>query len=160
MGGSILDVASKVLGKKSRDEFHRGMAEIERKIILKVFIHYHFIIMLSFSMKYNVYKKKKKYLKKTKIRVIHRGQRKTVYRVKGITAESADRTFFSLGKDNRKITVAEYFHRAYGRRLEFEALPCIIVNNEDLMPMEVCEILEGNDYKIGISSAPIHDTRR
>ncbi|CAG8447612.1 8562_t:CDS:10 [Diversispora eburnea] len=97
-GGNVLDIACKVLGKKSKDEFRR---------------------------------------------VIHRGQKKTVYRVRGITTESADRLLFSFNKEKRKITVAEYFYCTYGRKLEFETLPCIIVNKEVLMPMEVCQRFSG-----------------
>ncbi|RHZ71116.1 hypothetical protein Glove_262g41 [Diversispora epigaea] len=135
IGGNVLDVACKVLGKKSRDEFHRGMNEYEKKIMLK-------------------------YLKRIKIRAIHRGQKNPVYRARGITTESADRLLFSFDKENRKITVAEYFYCTYGRKLEFETLPCIIVNKDVLMPMEVCEILEGQRFNGALADATLADMIR
>ncbi|CAG8450135.1 17220_t:CDS:10 [Acaulospora colombiana] len=115
---NVLNVACGILGKRSKDEFRRGMTEIERIILLR-------------------------HLRGLKIRVTHQKQRKPVYTIKNLSTDSASGIFFHHEKEDREVSVAEYFHLTYGRKLEFEGLPCIKVNKDVFLPFEVCEVLKG-----------------
>ncbi|XP_023209689.1 protein argonaute-2-like isoform X4 [Centruroides sculpturatus] len=69
------------------------------------------------------------------------------YRVRDITRENANNTFFIRKIDNEDVrcSVSEYFRTTY-RKLQYPNLPCLNVGSEKKavhLPMEVCNIVEG-----------------
>ena len=58
------------------------------------------------------------------VEVTHLGNKKRKYRVKGLE-QAADRLTFHNEQENRDMSVAEYFEKAYGRRCAF-LLPGLI----------------------------------
>ncbi|CAG8717479.1 3492_t:CDS:2, partial [Acaulospora morrowiae] len=133
LGGKILDVACRILGKHSKDEFHRGMTKTEIMTLLKAWV---------------------------KIISVHREQRKPINIVKDLTKEPASRIIFYYEKEKRKISIAEYFHLTYGRKLEFEELPCVAVNQDVFLPLEVCEILKGQRFGSTFADTTLADVIR
>lgn len=49
-------------------------------------------------------------------------------------------------KPTEEVTVAEYFFKAYNVRLRFPGLPCVIVQKDNKLPMEVCGLVPGQRY--------------
>ncbi|GBB98146.1 hypothetical protein RclHR1_03150009 [Rhizophagus clarus] len=119
--GPLINVVVKMLGKRSTDDLRRGINERERV-------------------------KLEKELKNLKIRVIHRGEKnaKRRYRISRITPQDAQRTKFD-DADGHKIDVASYFQKTY-KRLTYPHLPCIVVKTDNFLPIEVCEVIEGQRH--------------
>lgn len=89
-----------------------------------------------------------KALKGLQITVNHQKQPRK-YKIKGLTHESAEK--LTLQFKGEKLSIAEYFHRQYKRRLHYPHLPCLHMqtsNNTTYIPMETCEIVKGQP-KIG-----------
>ncbi|CAG8444936.1 15596_t:CDS:10 [Dentiscutata erythropus] len=119
LGGPFLDVAARLLNKRNTDEFRQGLQSRDWTILSK-------------------------FVRRLKIRTIHRGQRRPVYMVRKLSTEPADRLYFKINEAN--VSVAEYFFRTYNRRLSFENLPCLLVKNDVYLPLEVCDILPGQRF--------------
>ncbi|CAG8474276.1 15058_t:CDS:2 [Cetraspora pellucida] len=119
LGGPFLEVIARLLNKHNIDEFRQGLSSREWTILAK-------------------------FVRRLKIRTIHRGQRRPVYIVRKLSTEPADRLYFNINE--AKVSVAEYFYRTYNRRLSFENLPCVMVRNDVYLPLEVCDILPGQRF--------------
>ncbi|KAF0555245.1 Piwi-domain-containing protein [Gigaspora margarita] len=119
LGGPFLEVVAKLLNKRNADEFRQGLSSRDWTILSK-------------------------FVRRLKIRTIHRGQRRPVYLVRKLSTEPADRLYFKINE--ARVSVAEYFFRTYNRRLSFENLPCLLVRNDVYLPLEVCDILPGQRF--------------
>ncbi|KAI9140301.1 Piwi domain-containing protein [Paraphysoderma sedebokerense] len=92
--------------------------------------------------------KVEKALKNVKIMTIHRKDSKKKFRVARISKDSAERVVFKL-QDGSSSTVGQYFRQTYGRSLEYGNLPCVLVGDVKkgvYLPMEVCQVVEGQRY--------------
>ncbi|CAG8629736.1 19317_t:CDS:10, partial [Gigaspora margarita] len=120
--GSLVTMVVKILGRRSVDDLHRGIADKDR---LKL----------------------EKALKNLKIRVIHRGEEtsKRRFKINKITLTPANQTRFDMG-DGQTVDVATYFFKTYNHRLTYPHLPCVVVKKDVFLPMEVCEVIEGQRY--------------
>ncbi|XP_067127263.1 LOW QUALITY PROTEIN: protein argonaute-4-like [Centruroides vittatus] len=72
------------------------------------------------------------------------------YRIRDITRENANNTFFIRRVDDKdvKCSVSEYFRTDY-TALQYPNLPCLNVGSEKkavYLPMEVCNVVEGQHY--------------
>lgn len=88
----------------------------------------------------------KKELKNLKVQVTHLPYPRK-YRIFDITKENASNTFFirEINGIKKPCSVSDYFGAEY-RRLKYPNLPCIDVGSDKrhvYLPMEVCEIVEG-----------------
>ncbi|GBB99127.1 hypothetical protein RclHR1_03420010 [Rhizophagus clarus] len=90
----------------------------------------------------NDYHKVEKYIKNLKIRENHRNQNRRKFKINGLTPEPASRTMFDMG-DGSQIDVKTYFQNTYNRPLEFPSLPCVVVKRNVYLPIEVCDVIEG-----------------
>lgn len=95
-----------------------------------------------------------KELKGLRIQVTHLSYPRK-YRISDLTRENANNTFFFRedGGAKFKTSVSEYFKAEY-RRLAYPNLPCLDVgtqNKKIYLPMEVCDIVEGQHCKKKLS---------
>uniref|UniRef100_A0A061QLI6 Putative argonaute n=1 Tax=Cupiennius salei TaxID=6928 RepID=A0A061QLI6_CUPSA len=95
-------------------------------------------------------------LKGLQIQVTHqRHPRK--YKIKAVSDDAASEILLEVNK--KKVSVAQYFLEKY-RRLNYPHLPCLHMhsnNNTTFIPMETCEVTEGQP-KIGKLSAELTST--
>ncbi|KAG6611995.1 Argonaute1 (AGO1) [Phytophthora cinnamomi] len=80
-----------------------------------------------------------------KVNVTHRPGVRRSYRVNGLSKDSAENTFFQTD-DGQRVSVVQYFQRAYNLRLRYPKLPCLHVGapqKKNYLPMEVCHIMAG-----------------
>ncbi|KAI8647337.1 Piwi domain-containing protein [Parasitella parasitica] len=113
--GSLPEIVTKILGRRSLDELRRGIPDRELSKLEKI-------------------------LKVLKIQVVHRGERKIKYKITKLTPSPADRTVFKDEAGNEQ-TVADYFAKQYNKRLNYPFLPCVVVKKDIFLPMEVCEVI-------------------
>jgi hypothetical protein len=45
--------------------------------------------------------------------------------------------------ENKNMSVAEYFYTQYEIKLKFPNLPCVLVNRDIFLPIELCHVLPG-----------------
>ncbi|KAL4195795.1 hypothetical protein AMTRI_Chr04g242840 [Amborella trichopoda] len=91
--------------------------------------------------------KVKKALRGVNIKVTHTKRR---YRVSGVTQESTSQLVFHNEEQGTDTTVVKYFMEKYNIRLKHVYLPALEVGNGRRaihIPMELCEIVEGQHYK-------------
>ncbi|CAB4424748.1 unnamed protein product [Rhizophagus irregularis] len=87
--------------------------------------------------------KLEKCLKNLKIFVVLRFSRHR-FRISKLTNTSASST--TLEVNGQQIDIATYFFNTYGRRLQYPFLPCVVVRNETYLPIEICNVVEGQRY--------------
>ncbi|CAI2189473.1 4647_t:CDS:2 [Funneliformis geosporum] len=89
--------------------------------------------------------KLEKSLKYLKIRIIHRGDgSRRSYKILNLTSTSASNTKFDDG--DGRIDVASYFLNTHNRLLRYPFLPCVVIKNKTFLPLEVCEVVEGQHH--------------
>ncbi|RGB43665.1 Piwi domain-containing protein [Rhizophagus diaphanus] len=66
------------------------------------------------------------------------------FRISKLTNTSASSTTFEV--NGQQIDIATYFFNTYGRRLQYPFLPCVVVRNETYLPIEICNVVEGQRY--------------
>jgi eukaryotic translation initiation factor 2C len=115
--GPLIQIVTKILGRRSPDDLRRGLSEKDRVKVEKT-------------------------LKNLKIRVTHRGEAtsKRNFKITKLTPTPASQTKFDA--DGTTTDVADYFARQYSRRLSYSHLPCVIVQKNIYLPLEVCEVVE------------------
>ncbi|KAJ8602753.1 hypothetical protein MRB53_042380 [Persea americana] len=125
--GSLADMIAKFLNCRNPDELNNLSAQNQKKVA--------------------------RIVKGLRIGWIHRGERGLTrnVKIKGVTPAGADKTFFEQFADNPekesvKISVATYFEKHHNRRLKFPGLPCVIVQKDNKIPMEVCIVHPGQKY--------------
>ncbi|CAG8488744.1 11583_t:CDS:10 [Funneliformis caledonium] len=120
--GPLVQIVTKILGRRTPDDLRRGITDKE---LIRA----------------------EKTLKNLKIRVIHRGEAtsKRNFKIVKLTPTPASQTRFDAG-DGTTIDVASYFAKTYGRRLSYPFLPCAIVQKNVYLPLEVCEVIEGQRH--------------
>ncbi|RGB28543.1 Piwi domain-containing protein [Rhizophagus diaphanus] len=120
--GPLIQMVTKILGRRNPDDLRRGFSDRDR---IKV----------------------EKTLKNLKIRVTHRGEAtsKRNFKIIKLTPTPASQTMFDAG-NGVTTDVADYFARQYGRRLSYSHLPCVTVQKNIYLPLEVCEVVEGQRH--------------
>ena len=115
--GPLLQMVTKILGRRTPDDLRRGVTGKD-------------------------YQRVEKTIKGLKIRVTHRGEvvsRKS-FKISKLTPTSADNTKFEI--DGVATSVSEYFQRTYNRRLNYSYLPCVVVKKNVYLPIEICDVIE------------------
>ena len=85
------------------------------------------------------------------------------YRVRGVAAAPADAAYFA-GPAAERLSVADYFAKAYGVTLAMPHLPCLRVGREHdpvELPMELCSFLPGQpkrELTVELRSAVCRET--
>ncbi|GJJ69239.1 eukaryotic translation initiation factor 2C [Entomortierella parvispora] len=101
------------------------------------------------------FKKVERVIKGLRIRATHRQLSSKTFKIFGLTNTSAKDTVFNQvvnGKDPNaepvevKTNVAAYFKTVYNVALTFPGLPCVIVGRTAMLPLEVCEVVQGQRY--------------
>ncbi|KAL5212258.1 hypothetical protein ABZP36_023105 [Zizania latifolia] len=91
----------------------------------------------------------KKALRGVQIEVTHRGNIRRKYRISGLTSQATRELSFPINNHGTVKTVVQYFQETYGFNIQHTTLPCLQVGNQqrpNYLPMEVCEIIEGQRY--------------
>lgn len=73
---------------------------------------------------------------------LQQGRPRTPRVVKKISAVGASSLTFTL-REGGTLTVAQYFQRTYNRALRYPDVLCVEVGNGALIPMELCNVVEG-----------------
>jgi hypothetical protein len=119
--GRVPDLVVKYLGRRSLDDFRRGIPDRDVK-------------------------KLERMMKGLRIRTTHRAEKNKNFKITKLTPTAADRTMFK-DQNGEEMTVAQYFQRAYNMRLACPFLPCIVVKRDIFLPMEICEVIPGQRYQ-------------
>lgn len=90
-------------------------------------------------------------IKDLKVKVTHQNYPRK-YTVFGVTKQPLSVLTFDFTENNvnRKMKVVDYFMKQYQYRLRYVNLPALNIGSKDkpkYMPVEVCEIFEGQPYK-------------
>ncbi|KAI8086911.1 Piwi domain-containing protein [Gilbertella persicaria] len=115
--GPLPEQVVKILNRRSVDELRNGIPERERLRLTKI-------------------------IKAIRIEVTHRGGINRKYKIRNLTDTSADDTFFE-DPSGKQMSVTQYFFDTYKKRLTYPFLPCVVVGQTSFLPMEVCNIFEG-----------------
>ncbi|KAI3976434.1 hypothetical protein MKX01_008292 [Papaver californicum] len=101
----------------------------------------------------------KKALRGVKVQVTHRGNSmRRKYCISGITASATRELTFPVDDKGTLKSVVQYFQETYNYNLQHTSWPCLIVGNQknpNYMPMEVCNIVEGQRYTKRLSERQI-----
>ncbi|KAJ3039879.1 eukaryotic translation initiation factor 2C, 2 [Rhizophlyctis rosea] len=80
-----------------------------------------------------------------RIKTTHQRDYQRKRRIAGVTATSAEKTYFEWENEGRKVkvSVAKYFADWYRLSLEYPNLPCVVTgaSKQTYLPLEVCEML-------------------
>ncbi|GBC02340.1 hypothetical protein RclHR1_04580008 [Rhizophagus clarus] len=119
--GPLLLMVTKLLGRRTPDDLRRGVSEKD-------------------------YQKVERSIKNLKIRVTHRGElaSKKSFKINKLTQNSADDIKFE--SNGITMSVSEYFQKTYNRRLGYPFLPCVVVKRNIYLPIEICEVVEGQRH--------------
>ncbi|KAF9112449.1 Eukaryotic translation initiation factor 2C [Mortierella sp. AM989] len=98
-------------------------------------------------------------IKGLRIQVSHRQKTKRTFKIVGMTKTSAQDTIFKLNADSRgvppagnapvveqDIDIVTYFKQNYNITLNYPSLPCVTVGKTAILPLEVCNVIEGQRY--------------
>ncbi|RUS16005.1 Piwi domain-containing protein [Endogone sp. FLAS-F59071] len=116
--GPLLTVIARIL-KVSPNQLHSGINDKQRNKLDKIF-------------------------KSVNVKMNHRGEgHSRKYRISKFTKESAGSITFHNDSLNKTQTVTAYFLSQYNIRLEYPNMPCIVVQKNTYLPVELCEIIPG-----------------
>ncbi|PVV02580.1 hypothetical protein BB560_002963, partial [Smittium megazygosporum] len=81
----------------------------------------------------------------------HRDRGSSRFKAKGLSDRGADQINFDITdaktQETKKISVAQYLRDRYKISLQFPFLPCIEFGRGNYLPMELCNIAPGQNYK-------------
>ncbi|GBB93582.1 hypothetical protein RclHR1_00220016 [Rhizophagus clarus] len=118
--GSLIHIVTKILGRRSPDDLQRGISDRDR---LKI----------------------ERTIKGLKIRDNHRSGNNRKFKIEKLTPTSASQTMFDRG-DGSSVDVKTYFLETYNKRLLYPFLPCLIVRRNVYLPIEVCDVIQGQRH--------------
>ncbi|RUS34172.1 Piwi domain-containing protein [Jimgerdemannia flammicorona] len=114
----LIDMVAKILNYNRRDDLRDGFGEEWGKV--------------------------EKAIKSLRITVDHRGDNfRRKFQIFKLTKTTPDKTFFETGDTGVRQDVASYFRKTYNRRLNFPMLPCVVVQKNNYLPIEVCHVVKG-----------------
>ncbi|CAG8509207.1 16902_t:CDS:10 [Funneliformis caledonium] len=100
------------------------------------------------------------YLKNVKVEAIHCRNRNSVYKIRRVTTDPADKLMFRNERENRDTSVAEYFYNTYKIKLVFPNLPCVLVNRNVFFPIELCYVLPNQRFEGRLTDVTLADMIR
>ncbi|CAD6220762.1 unnamed protein product [Miscanthus lutarioriparius] len=83
--------------------------------------------------------------------------KRSIYKITGITPVPLAQLSFSCN-EGPQLTVVQYFAQQYNYRLRYTAWPCLQSGNDSkpiYLPMEVCQIIEGQRYPRKLSDTQV-----
>ncbi|XP_039797428.1 protein argonaute MEL1-like [Panicum virgatum] len=99
----------------------------------------------------------KKALRGVRVETTHQQGKKSIYKITGITSVPLEQLSFPCN-DGTQLTVVQYFEQRYKYRLQYTAWPCLQSGNDSkpiYLPMEVCQIIEGQKYSRKLSDTQV-----
>ncbi|RUP51640.1 Piwi domain-containing protein [Jimgerdemannia flammicorona] len=118
----LIDMVAKILNYNRRDDLRRGFNDRDR---IKV----------------------EKAIKNLRVTVDHRGDNfRRKFKIFKLSKTSVDKTMFEVSDTGGKQDVASYFRKQYNRRLNFPMLPCVVVQKDSCLPIEVCFVVKGQRH--------------
>ncbi|KAF3330154.1 hypothetical protein FCM35_KLT05485 [Carex littledalei] len=93
--------------------------------------------------------KLKKALRGLRVEATHRKDMVQRYKITGITAVPMSNLMFPVDDQGTRTSVVDYFMQRYNCNLRYTALPCLQSGNDNrptYLPMEVCNIVEGQKF--------------
>ncbi|CAD6220784.1 unnamed protein product [Miscanthus lutarioriparius] len=101
--------------------------------------------------------KLKKALRGVRVETTHQQGKRSIYKITGITPVPLAQLSFSCN-EGPQLTVVQYFAQQYNYRLRYTAWPCLQSGNDSkpiYLPMEVCQIIEGQRYPRKLSDTQV-----
>ncbi|RLM86725.1 hypothetical protein C2845_PM04G04760 [Panicum miliaceum] len=98
----------------------------------------------------------KKALRGVRVETTHQQGKRSIYKITGITSVPLEQLSFPC--NDGTLTVVQYFKQRYKYRLKYTAWPCLQSGNDSkpiYLPMEVCEIIEGQKYSRKLSDTQV-----
>jgi hypothetical protein len=114
-GGPLVQLITKILGRRSPDDLRRGLTDKDRQKVERT-------------------------IKGLKIKDNHRTGSRRKFKIEKLTPTPASHTMFDRG-DGSNTDVQTYFGETYNKRLNYAHLPCVIVRRNVFLPVEVCEVI-------------------
>ncbi|CAN6197137.1 unnamed protein product [Urochloa humidicola] len=99
----------------------------------------------------------KKALRGVRVETIHQQGKRSNYKITGISSAPLAQLSFSCN-NGPQLTVVQYFKQRYKYQLQYTAWPCLQSGSESkpiYLPMEVCEIIEGQKYPRKLSGKQV-----
>ncbi|CAN6222538.1 unnamed protein product [Urochloa humidicola] len=99
----------------------------------------------------------KKALRGVLVETIHQQGKRSSYKITGISSAPLAQLSFSCN-NGPQLTVVQYFKQRYKYQLQYTAWPCLQSGSESkpiYLPMEVCEIIEGQKYPRKLSDKQV-----
>ncbi|RLN33503.1 hypothetical protein C2845_PM03G22140 [Panicum miliaceum] len=99
----------------------------------------------------------KKALRGVRVETTHQQGKRSIYKITGITSVPLEQLSFPCN-DGTQLTVVQYFKQRYKYMLQYTAWPCLQFGNDSkpiYLPMEVCEIIEGQKYSRKLSDTQV-----
>lgn len=125
--GNLIDLCAKFLGLRNNEELNKLSPQQQKKL--------------------------QRALKGLRIGWVHRGERgeSRSVKIKDLTPQGANQIMFDRFADNpdkptERISVATYFEQHYNCRLKYPGLPCVIIQKDSKLPIEVCLLHPGQKY--------------
>lgn len=123
--GSLIRFAVEVLQLRSPSDLKTGLPDRQRKIL-------------------------EKDVRNLRIKVTHRGDFQPKFKIMKLSPLPAAQTMFE-DADGKSMSVVQYFQQHHNMRLEYPNLPCVTVRKGSQLPMEICEVMEGQRYNRKLS---------
>ena len=76
------------------------------------------------------------------VRIVHRGNPKTKYKIDGLSKELTKDVKFH-DNDGCLVNAVDFFLREFQWPIRYTLLPCLMVKKTLFIPMEVCEVMSG-----------------
>ncbi|GBB99129.1 hypothetical protein RclHR1_03420012 [Rhizophagus clarus] len=118
--GALVQLVSKILENRSYNQLRSGLSESDHEKVEVI-------------------------IRNLKIMDNHRAGNRRRFKIEGLTPTPASHTMFVMG-DGSQIDVKTYFQNTYNRRLEFPLLPCVVVRRNVYLPIEFCDVIQGQRY--------------
>ncbi|KAJ1288087.1 hypothetical protein BS78_02G062600 [Paspalum vaginatum] len=99
----------------------------------------------------------KKALRGVRVETTHQEGKSSTYKITGITSAPLAQLKFTW-YEGHELTVVQYFAQRYNYRLQYTAWPCLQSGSDSspiYLPMEVCQIIQGQKYPRKLSDAQV-----
>ncbi|CAB4399861.1 unnamed protein product [Rhizophagus irregularis] len=119
-GGPLIQMVARILGLRSPNDLRRGLSDKDHQ-------------------------KVERRIKNLRISDNHRPEYRRKFKILKLSQNSASDTTFD-GDNGNKIDVKTYFQNKYKKRLLYPFLPCVVVRNDNNLPIEVCDVIPEQRY--------------
>ncbi|WVZ62233.1 hypothetical protein U9M48_011999 [Paspalum notatum var. saurae] len=99
----------------------------------------------------------KKALRGVRVKTTHQQGKTSIYKITGVTSTPPGDLKF-IWNEGHQLTVVQYFEQRYKYQLQYTTWPCLQSGSDSnpiYLPMEVCQIIQGQKYPRKLSGAQV-----